>query len=178
MFLMLLFFVLAIAVTRYGYEEKRELGLYEHERGWENVFANGLLPAALAILSASTGPYAFICSISAITADKFGSEVGVLETQDPTSIISFKKVKPGTSGAISPLGTIGSLLGSALIAFGAMYLFHFDPISALKITLAGFIGCLADTFFGYFEERGFGTKGTTNFICSLVGAAIGYFLIR
>jgi uncharacterized protein (TIGR00297 family) len=176
--LMLLFFCLAIVVTRYGYEEKRELGLYEHERGWENVFANGILPALLAVGSSVLGPIPFICSIAAITSDKFGSEIGVMETENPVSIITFTKVKPGTSGAISMLGSIASLMGSALIAFGAMYLFHISSFTALYITLAGFIGSLADTLLGYFEERGIGTKGTTNFICSLVGALIGYFLIR
>ena len=176
--LMLMFFFLAIFVTRYGYEEKRELGIYEHERGWENVFANGILPAILAVLSSTLGPIPFICSIAAITSDKFGSEIGVMEANDPVSIITFAKVKPGTSGAISMLGSIASILGSTLIALGTVYLFSLTPFMALQIALAGVIGSVADTFFGYFEERGIGTKGTTNFICSLVGAIIGYFLIR
>ena len=28
------------------------------------------------------------------------------------------------------------------------------------------------------QEQGVGTKGTTNFICSLVGAILGYFFIH
>jgi uncharacterized membrane protein len=46
------------------------------------------------------------------------------------------------------------------------------------VTLAGLGGSIADTFFGVFEERGIGTKGTTNFLCSLVGALLGYYMIR
>jgi uncharacterized membrane protein len=44
--------------------------------------------------------------------------------------------------------------------------------------VAGLAGGIVDTFFGVFEERGLGTKGTTNFICSLVGALFGYFFIH
>ena len=55
------------------------MGLYEHERGWENVLSNGLLPSILAIGSPYLGPFPFIASIAAVTADKFGSEIGVLD---------------------------------------------------------------------------------------------------
>jgi uncharacterized membrane protein len=44
---------------------------------------------------------------------------------------------------------------------------------ATLVTVAGFAGALVDTLFGVFEEKGFGTKGTTNIICSITGAAIG-----
>lgn len=175
--LMLVFFALAMVATKYEYELKREMGLYEHERGWENVLSNGLLPALLAILSPVMGPVPFICSVAAVTADKFGSEIGVLDPRDPVSIFEFKPVKPGTSGAMSVMGTVGSLAGSAAVAFSAMLLFAIPPSEAVLIAVAGLLGSVADTAFGVFEEKGIGTKGTTNFLCSLVGALIGYFFI-
>jgi len=177
LFLMLTFFFLAIAVTKYEYELKRDLGLYEHERGWENVLSNGILPAALAVLSPAIGPIPFIASIAAVTADKFGSEVGVLEVGDPISLFNLKSVKPGTSGAVSKLGTVGSLVGACAISVCAMLIFSVSPTQALLIGIAGLAGSVVDSMFGVFEERGLGTKGTTNFICSLVGALIGYYLI-
>jgi uncharacterized protein (TIGR00297 family) len=175
--LMLAFFALAMAVTRYEHEIKRDLGLYEHERGWENVLSNGLLPAALAVASPAIGPVPFICCLAAVTADKFGSEIGVLDSKDPVSIFTLKPVKPGTSGGISALGTVGSLAGSSAIAFFAILVFGISPSTALMAAFAGLAGSIVDTVFGVFEEQGIGTKGTTNFICSLVGALIGYFLI-
>src|SRR4030095_183492 len=105
--LMLIFFCLAIFATKYEYELKKELGLYEHERGWENVLSNGILPSALAVLSAQIGPIPFIACLAAVTADKFGSEIGVLDSKNPISLFGFKRVKPGTSGAMSVMGTIG-----------------------------------------------------------------------
>ncbi|MFH1786011.1 MAG: DUF92 domain-containing protein [Candidatus Micrarchaeota archaeon] len=176
--LMLVFFFLAILVTRYDYELKRDLGLYEHERGWENVLSNGSLPALLALLSPITGPIPFIASIAAVTADKFGSEVGVLDRNDPVSVLNFKHVKPGTSGAMSILGTIGSFAGSGSIGFAAMFIFNLDPTQAFLISIAGLVGAIFDTLFGVLEERGIGTKGTTNLICSLAGALIGYYFIK
>jgi uncharacterized protein (TIGR00297 family) len=175
--LMLFFFFLAVIITKYEYELKRDMGLYEHERGWENVLSNGLLPAILALFSPILGPMPFIASMAAVTADKFGSEVGVLDADDPISVLEFKKVKPGTSGAMSKIGTIGSLAGASVIGVAAIILFGISPTEALLVGLAGLAGSIVDTIFGVFEEKGFGTKGTTNFICSLTGAAIGYFLI-
>jgi uncharacterized protein (TIGR00297 family) len=175
--LMLFFFFLAIIVTRYEYEIKREAGLYEHERGWENVFSNGLLPSLLAIASPLIGPIPFIASLAAVTADKFGSEVGVLDAEDPVSLLDFKAVKPGTSGAVSRMGVVGSLAGAVAIGFGSMLVFGITPTVALLVSLAGLAGSIVDSLFGVFEERGWGTKGSTNFICSLSGALIGYFFI-
>jgi uncharacterized protein (TIGR00297 family) len=175
--LMLVFFALAVVATKYEYELKKEMGLYEHERGWENVLSNGILPAALAVLSPEVGPLPFICSIAAVTADKFGSEIGVLDSKDPISLFELRPVKPGTSGAMSRMGTIGSVFGSSAIAFFSLALFPVSPGQAFLVAGAGLAGCIADTMFGVLEERGIGTKGTTNFICSLVGALIGYYFI-
>ncbi len=176
--LMLFFFVLAMAVTRYEHELKRELGLYEHERGWENVLSNGLLPSALAVASPIIGPIPFVSCLSAVTADKFGSEIGVLDAKDPVSIFDLKPVKPGTSGGISVLGTVGSLAGASAVGLAGMAVFGITPTQALLCGAAGLAGSIVDTMLGVLEERGVGTKGTTNFVCSLVGALIGYFLIR
>lgn len=173
--LMLVFFFLAIIATHYEYEIKKELGIYEHERGWENVFANGILPTILAILP-SVGVLPFICSVAAITADKFGSEIGVLDSKKPISIFGFNSVSPGTSGAISLMGSFSSFAGACAIGLCSIFLFNISPISALKVGFAGFCGSFADTLFGYFEERGIGTKGTTNFFCSLCGALIGFII--
>lgn len=175
--LMLVFFFLAIVVTKYEYEIKKDLGLYEHERGWENVLSNGLLPSALAVISPIVGPAPFIASIASVMADKFGSEIGVMDPHDPISLFNLKPVKPGTSGAMSILGTVGSLAGSAAIGASSIFLFQLSPGQGLVIAAIGLIGSVVDSAFGVFEERGFGTKGTTNFICSVAGALLAYLLI-
>ena len=175
--LMLVFFALAVVVTKYEYETKKNMGIYEHERGWENVLSNGLLPAILAIASPYVGFMPFIACIAAVMADKFGSELGVLDSSEPVSVFSLKPVRPGTSGAMSKMGTVGSFAGACAIGFVSMYAFGIAPGQAVLVGLAGLGGSMADTAFGVLEEMGIGTKGTTNFICSIVGALLGYYLI-
>ena len=175
--IMLLFLFVAVAATKYENKKKRDMGIYEHERGWENVLSNGLLPTVLAILSNSLGPIPYIASVAAVTADKFGSELGVLSDK-PISLENLKPTRPGKSGAISFLGLTVSLAGATLIGAAAIFVFEINPTRALFIGIAGFTGAFVDSIFGVLEERGIGTKGTTNFICSLTGALIGYYLIR
>ncbi len=173
--MMLFFLMLAIFVTKYGYYEKKEMGIYEHDRSWENVLSNGLVPAICAGLSVYVGPLPYIASIAAVTSDKFASELGVL-SGEPLSLDGFKRVKPGTSGAVSTLCFVMSLLGAALIGIGGIFLFGITPTIALLVAIAGFAGSIVDTLFGILEERGIGTKGTTNIICSIVGAIIGFYI--
>lgn len=173
--LMLAFFVLALVVTGYEHGMKREMGIYEHERGWENVLSNGLLPTILAFLSPTIGPLPFIGCLGAVMADKFASEIGVLGGQ-PINLADLKPAKPGVSGAVTIMGTVASLAGAVAIGFVAMYLFDINATIALIIGLGGLLGSIVDSAFGIFEEKGIGTKGTTNFICSVVGALIGFLL--
>ncbi len=176
--LMLSFLFLGIISTRYEHNIKRDMGIYEHERGWENVLSNGLVPTVLAILSSYIGPIPFIASLAATTSDTFASEIGVLGKGKPLSLDGFKEVKPGTSGAVSVMGTVASLVGATVIGFIAMFIFAgVNPLTALLVGIAGFIGSFVDTLLGIFEEKGIGTKGITNFICSLTGGAIGYLFI-
>jgi len=172
--LALLFLALSVAATKYGYEKKRELGLYEHERSWENVLANGFVPMLCAVFSPSIGWGAYAGALAAITADKFASELGVLGGE-PYFLLTMKKVKPGKNGAITPFGTLMSLDGGLLIGFAAMFLFPGVSLGkVVAIGLVGFFGSLADSIVGVLEERGIGNKATTNAICSLFGALVGF----
>lgn len=175
--LMFSFLVLSVLATRFGYYEKKEMGIYEHDRSWENVLSNGLVPTIISVAGffLGWGPLPYICSVAAVTSDKFASELGVLGG-DPISLAGFKKVKPGTSGAVSPTGTIMSLVGAAGIGICAIFLFGLTPTAALLVTFAGFAGSIADTLFGVFEEKGLGTKGTTNVLCSISGGALGFMI--
>jgi uncharacterized protein (TIGR00297 family) len=175
--LFLVFLFSSVVVTKYGYEEKREIGLYEHERSWENVFANGFIPTICAVLTPFIGWAPYACSIAAITADKFASELGVLGS-DPVSILTLKKTKKGKSGAVSPLGTLTSFDGALLVGIAVVLIYpNISLWTVLFIALIGFIGSFVDTIFGILEERGIGNKSTTNIICSIAGALLGFLLM-
>lgn len=169
----LLFLLLSVVVTKYGFAQKRELGLYEHERSWENVLANGLIPAIAAVLYPYVGWGAYIGAVAAITADKFASELGVLGGE-PISLLTLKRGKRGESGCVSLLGTLMSLDGALLIGIGYWLLVpSIQPWGIVKIALVGFAGSAADSLAGVLEERGIGTKASTNMVCAAAGAILG-----
>jgi uncharacterized protein (TIGR00297 family) len=175
--LMLIFLVLSVVVTRYGHERKRDMGLYEHERSWENVLANGLIPTACAVAYTSFPGFgwgAYVGALAAITADKFASELGVLGGE-PVSLLNFKKVKAGRNGAVTPFGLLMSFDGALLMGLSAMlFIPGIDLWRVVAIGLVGFGGSLTDSIVGVLEERGIGNKATTNAICSLFGAVVGF----
>ena len=171
----LVFLFLSVIATKYEYQTKKDMGIYEHERSWENVLANGIFPTFLSIFIPTIGFIPYLSSIAAITADKFGSELGVLGGK-PFSLRTFKKAAEGESGAISMLGTIMSFAGALLIGVSAIAIYGINPTTALLIGIAGLMGSIVDTLFGILEEQGYGTKGTTNFICSVSGGVFGYFI--
>src|SRR5580692_4706670 len=82
--LMIIFLALSAIATYVKLGFKRKLGLGQAPRGIKNVLANGGVPLAMAIvyrLAIQTGHsglafpavMAFVASVAAITADKFGS---------------------------------------------------------------------------------------------------------
>ncbi|MEM3405220.1 MAG: DUF92 domain-containing protein, partial [Candidatus Micrarchaeaceae archaeon] len=176
------FLVLSAIVTNLGIRKKTKLGLNEKARGYKNVLANGMAPLIIAALYFANSFHqfanpailiiAFFSSISAITADKFASEIGVLNGF-PRSIVTFARLPKGTSGGITSLGILAGLLGSFLV--GITYLFVSPNFAVVVlVVVAGFIGNVVDSFFGYFEEKGIGNKYTSNFACGSAGAIAGF----
>jgi uncharacterized protein (TIGR00297 family) len=176
--LLLFFLILSVFATKYGIYSKKNMDIYENERGWKNVLSNGLIPAVTIILYYLTNNFVFIymyiASVASVTSDKFASELGVFDT--PIFLWGFKKVKPGTSGAISLLGSFASLSGAFLIGLAAIYLLNITLTQAFLIGIIGYLGGFADSLFGVLEENGIGNKFTTNFICSFVGAVIAFII--
>ncbi|MCL4389079.1 MAG: DUF92 domain-containing protein [Candidatus Marsarchaeota archaeon] len=191
---MIYFLVLSAAVTVLGVKYKKRIKVYEKSRGVWNVLSNGLGPlifAALFFISAyflawqlmTIFAIAFGASVASITADKFSSEVGVLNGK-PKDIFTLKSIKKGRSGGVSALGLSSGLLGAALISIPFAYfalnygvmpllLIGYLPLLAMSLTIGGFVGTLVDSMMGHFEEKKLGNKFTSNFICSVCGGAAG-----
>ena len=110
----------------------------------------------------------YVASVAAISADKFASEIGVLDGI-PTMLLTLKRVKKGVSGGVTALGLVASFVAALIIGTSALYINVALPIVAL-IAFSGFFGNLIDSVFGYYEEKGIGNKFTSNFVCSLAGA--------
>ena len=181
---MLYFLVISAIVTWVGTPYKKKRQLYEKSRGTKNVVANGAVPLVMAAaFFVSTMAFAgleqlivfgFIGSVAAVAADKFSSELGVLDG-DPIMIFTLKKVRKGVSGGVTWFGLLMGILGAFMISLSAALLaggFFAPELSYLVIgiVMSGFIGTVADSVAGYFETNGIGNKFTSNAIASIAGA--------
>jgi uncharacterized protein (TIGR00297 family) len=141
----------------------------KHGRSWEQVAANGAIPAAAILLShiprfQIIGALAFVGSVVAATADSWSTELGTRYGGNPIDSLSGDAVVRGMSGGISGVGLLGSLTGSALIATIAVL-----PIAGIviggsiwtfaAIIVAGLTGTLADSIFGSSVQAKFQCEG-------------------
>ena len=152
------YLVLGSAVTKLGFRDKQRRGLAEARggsRGPENVWGSAATGAALALLiGAGVEPRSvllvgFAASFAAKLADTFGSEIGKRWGRTTVLITSFRRVPPGTEGAISLEGTLASAFGSLLMSvlMLALQLIPSWPLTGL-VMLIGLVATLAESLFG------------------------------
>jgi uncharacterized protein (TIGR00297 family) len=124
------------------------------------VLANGGLAAAMAGMHAMSGRpifmLGFAIAMAAATADTWASEIGVLSSRDPVSILTFRPIPRGTSGGVSTLGLLaaagGALFTGLWFAVGYVVLYGWNgaELGAMvaAITGGGFLGSLVDSILG------------------------------
>jgi uncharacterized protein (TIGR00297 family) len=118
------------------------------------VFANGSALALFAIIHyfhpSIWWLFMFLVAISAANADTWASEIGALYKKRPILLTTFKRVDPGTSGAVSILGTAAAFAGAAIISVVATMLWsHVVNLKlSIFIVLFGFIGSMIDSIMG------------------------------
>ncbi|MGM9929691.1 MAG: DUF92 domain-containing protein [Bacillus sp. (in: firmicutes)] len=150
------FFASSSLWSKYKKQQKGKLDevLEKGERrDWVQVAANSSVASFTSLMYYFTEldmwMLGFIVAIAAANADTWGSEIGVLSKSNPYYILSLRQVEKGTSGAVSILGTVASLLGSLCIALFAFFLFSFQSFALLvMIVFLGFSGSLLDTVLG------------------------------
>ena len=178
--LILIFLILSLAATKFSKSYKKSLGEFEGRRTSKNVISNGIV----AVMMAAFGGYylsfvgGFIGAIATATADTLASEIGVLH--QPRLITTFKKVEPGTDGAVSVLGTVAGMIGAAIVGICA-YLLGIINNPVLAIILAvipGTLGCFMDSILGaVFDRKDLLTNEHVNLIATITGALIGILLV-
>lgn len=151
-----LFFVSSSFLSHYKEKEKKEVAEKfdkGHRRDMAQVFANGGLGTAVAVLSAIfPSPYwfpMFVGVMGTVTADTWATELGTLSKSPPRLISSGKVVPVGTSGGVTVYGTAVSFFGGLLIglAAGMMMPAFFVPL-ALVGGVGGLLGSLCDSLLG------------------------------
>lgn len=192
--LMIAFFVVGSAVTKVGYRIKASRGIAQEKggaRGWRNAWANGGVPAFLALLAgvhaASLGgleeailfAIAYAASVATAAADTCSSEIGKAYGRRTFLITSLRPVPPGTEGAVSLEGTLGGLAGAALVAavgaWGGLYTWG----DALVVSAAGLLGSLAESVIGTMAERkGWLDNDLLNALNTALGALFAVTMFR
>jgi len=157
--LLLTFFITSSGLSRMFKSRKREANEKYAKGGQRDagqVFGNGGIATLFAALhfffpEASWPWLGFAASLAAVNADTWATELGVLNPTSPRLITDLRKiVEKGTSGGVSPVGTLASLAGAGIIGLEAALL---NPSGTnwlffILITIAGLLGALFDSLLG------------------------------
>lgn len=127
------------------------------------VLANGGVAAAAAVgMVASPSPAwagAFVGALATANGDTWATELGILSSGDPFSLVGLRRVPRGTSGAVSPLGTAATVAGALTIgACAALWspAYGMRPVHLAALGLiAGTAGSLADSLLGATLQAGY-----------------------
>lgn len=153
-FLLVTFFVTSSLLSRMGAAGKKAFGdRFEKSarRDEGQVLANGGLAALLSLVFGATGGVVALAglagALAAVTADTWATEVGVLAGRRPVRIVDGRRVEPGTSGAISLVGSLAAVAGAGLIA-GLTAWGSGSPSILPAVVLGGVAGATVDSLLG------------------------------
>jgi uncharacterized protein (TIGR00297 family) len=153
----LLFFVSSVVIT--GESPARSTNsIAGIRRNGLQVWANGFWLMVCLVLdvvfNAGIFTIAAMGAIATATADTWATELGSKVPGATYLITDFKTVASGTDGGISLRGTTAALIGSGMIAIASIYFFSLEFYVFPCIFLAGFLGCIVDSYFGaIFQQK-------------------------
>ncbi len=185
--LLLASFLLAAVTTRIGLKRKSASGIAEARggrRGPGNAIANTGLAALAAFVALGAldnlPALALVAALATAASDTVASEVGKAWGRTTWLVVGFRRVPPGTSGAISLEGTLAGVLSALLLAWfaeglGVLQTYEWIPSVVIAATLA----CMIESVLGATLERdGVLNNDALNFVNSAIGAGLAIFLIH
>lgn len=160
------FFVTSTALGKAGRARKeavkREFSKGDTRDGWQALANGGVAALAAVGMGLSPSPLwaaAFLGAMATANGDTWATELGVLSRAEPFSLLSFRRVPRGTSGAVSALGmaaTAGGALVVGLVAAAGSEAFRMHPVRiVLTSVIAGTFGSLADSLLGATLQAGY-----------------------
>jgi uncharacterized protein (TIGR00297 family) len=185
------FFVIGSGLTRLGYRRKAALGLAQ-ERGGRRGARHALANCAVGLLSAALYRYsggnpllgaALVGSFATAAADTAGTEAGSLFGRTAVLPTTFRRVAPGTPGAVSLEGTLATVLAAAALALVG-WLVGLLPSTGFvaAVTAGAFLGAWLESVLGALPrvEQFLGNEGMNLFntatgaiLCLLIAMLIG-----
>jgi uncharacterized protein (TIGR00297 family) len=186
---LLAFFLIGTAATKFRYKDKASLGVAQDHNGqrrWKHAWANagaGVLCAVWSLwyvargdaLHAGAMHWAFVACFASALSDTLSSEFGQLTGKPPRLITTRQVVPVGTDGGITLAGTLAGVVGAAALSLLGRFV-GLTPVRAtLPILLAGLSGNVLDSYLGAtLQKRGWMSNETVNFANTCGGAALGY----
>lgn len=157
------FFVSSTLLSHFREAEKERVANDKFSKGSQRdlaqVAANGGLASLYAVAAGATNSAAaretleagFVGALATATADTWATELGVLSSAQPRLLTTGQTVEPGTSGGITPLGSLASALGACFLgcafwcARGLRRSLAALPLIAL---ISGLAGSICDSLLG------------------------------
>jgi len=159
------FFVSSVLWSRLKKSRKAVLEAVVFEKGsqrdiWQ-ALANGGL-AAVACVAGALMPdvralwdAVFVGAMATVAADTWATELGTLSTTPPRLITTMAPVPRGTSGAISSMGTLATVVGA--VATAGVFVGVAQGSAPWQLVViggfAGLIGSLSDSLLGATVQR-------------------------
>jgi uncharacterized protein (TIGR00297 family) len=152
--LLILLFILATATTRIGHARKSAMGIAEARggrRGAGKVLANISAGVVFALLAHATA-YTAACTTAMAAAfataacDTVSSEIGKPFGRRHRSVLTFRRVAPGTAGAVTAVGTLSGLAAAALMAAAAWGAGLVGGPGVAIVTAAAFVAAAIESF--------------------------------
>ncbi|MBK7351120.1 MAG: DUF92 domain-containing protein [Gemmatimonadetes bacterium] len=140
------FFVGASWVSRRAPDRSAAFGAKGQTRDAWQVLANGGA-AALGALVPEAGLWIVTASLAAAAADTWATAVGGWSRRAPRHILTWAPVPAGTSGGLTPLGTMGAVAGALLVAGAAAVVAGTPRLGAAALGI-GTLGMLLDSLLG------------------------------
>lgn len=138
--LLVTFFVSSSALSHWRRERKRAVAVDAakgERRDLGQVLANGGVASALVLLGrcwpASRWFAGLLGAVATVNADTWATEIGTLSRRPPRLITTLRPVPTGTSGGVSPVGTLAAVAGAGVIGLVAALTY---PRSRLSPSLA------------------------------------------
>jgi uncharacterized protein (TIGR00297 family) len=170
--LLIAFFISSSALSHYRRGQK--IALMEKfakgsRRDLSQTLANGgvaaLLAVAIGLVGSNAALYpalalAFLGALATVNADTWATELGVLARRAPRLITTGRQVPVGTSGGVTPFGTLAALAGALFIGAAAFVLIQLaarattgtwlwsDWIVIPIAAVSGLAGALFDSLLG------------------------------
>ena len=145
---LVVFFIISSILSHF---KKDKFEIKKSNRNISQVYANGGVALFICIINYfyyhDLMYPCFLASVAAANSDTWGTELGIISNKTPIDIISRREIAPGTSGGITLIGTIGSILGSLVIGLVGHF-FYISLNLLLLVIISGFLSSIIDSILG------------------------------